>query len=240
MWDARLTSELILLFLYLGFMALQAAIDDPRRADKAGAVLALVGVDQRADHLFLGEMVEHAAPGRVGEPDARPDAWPSTMLLGMLLMALAFWMYSIAATLMRVRCHHSRARAQHRLGQSSCRSAQHELGQRSGVSSRWAATAGYVWGSYGVTAACIAVEIAVLITRRRAGWLRTVNPFQGNTESMTTATFARADLDRLAGSRRSPLCGIALPDFETRARRPRLRGSSRASCPGDMPCCRRE
>ena len=43
-WDARLTSELILLFLYIGFMALQAAIDDPRRADRAGAVLALVGV----------------------------------------------------------------------------------------------------------------------------------------------------------------------------------------------------
>ena len=43
-WDARLTSELILLFLYFGFMALQAAIDDPRRADRAGAVLALVGV----------------------------------------------------------------------------------------------------------------------------------------------------------------------------------------------------
>jgi hypothetical protein len=43
-WDARLTSELILLFLYIGFIALQAAIDDPRRADKAGAILALVGV----------------------------------------------------------------------------------------------------------------------------------------------------------------------------------------------------
>ena len=43
-WDARLTSELILLFLYLGFLALQSSIDDPRRADKAGAVLALVGV----------------------------------------------------------------------------------------------------------------------------------------------------------------------------------------------------
>src|SRR3989338_10778603 len=42
-WDARLTSELILLFLYLGFMALKAAIDDPRRADRAGAVLAIVG-----------------------------------------------------------------------------------------------------------------------------------------------------------------------------------------------------
>ena len=43
-WDARLTSELILLFLYLGFLALQSSIDDPRRADKACAVLALVGV----------------------------------------------------------------------------------------------------------------------------------------------------------------------------------------------------
>src|SRR5687768_7126550 len=43
-WDARLTSELILFFLYLGFISLQAAIDDPRRADRAGAVLALVGV----------------------------------------------------------------------------------------------------------------------------------------------------------------------------------------------------
>src|SRR5436190_14804638 len=43
-WDARLTSELVLLFLYLRFMALQAAIDDPRRADRAGALLAVVGV----------------------------------------------------------------------------------------------------------------------------------------------------------------------------------------------------
>src|SRR6266446_10024801 len=43
-WDARLTSELILLFLYFGFIALQASIDDRRRADRAGAVLAIVGV----------------------------------------------------------------------------------------------------------------------------------------------------------------------------------------------------
>src|SRR2546428_9923781 len=51
-WDARLTSELILLFLYFGFMALQAAIDDPRRADKAGAVLALAGVGNIPDNYF--------------------------------------------------------------------------------------------------------------------------------------------------------------------------------------------
>src|SRR5208282_3997747 len=42
-WDARLTSTLILLFLYVGFLSLHAAIDDPRRADRACAVLALVG-----------------------------------------------------------------------------------------------------------------------------------------------------------------------------------------------------
>ena len=44
-WDARLTSELILFFLYLGYMALHAAIDDPRRADRAGAR------DRLGDHL---------------------------------------------------------------------------------------------------------------------------------------------------------------------------------------------
>ncbi|HEC07695.1 MAG TPA: heme ABC transporter permease, partial [Thiolapillus brandeum] len=43
-WDARLTSELILFFLYIGFIALQGSIDDTRRADRAGAVLLLVGV----------------------------------------------------------------------------------------------------------------------------------------------------------------------------------------------------
>ncbi len=43
-WDARMTSTLILLFLYIGFISLQSAIDEPRRADRAGAVLALVGV----------------------------------------------------------------------------------------------------------------------------------------------------------------------------------------------------
>ena len=43
-WDARLTAELILLFLYLGYMGLRAAIDDTNRADRASAILALVGV----------------------------------------------------------------------------------------------------------------------------------------------------------------------------------------------------
>ena len=43
-WDPRLTSELILLFLYLGYMGLRAALEDTQRADRASAVLAVVGV----------------------------------------------------------------------------------------------------------------------------------------------------------------------------------------------------
>ena len=43
-WDARLTSELILFFLYLGFIALHSAIDDKRRADRAASVISIVGV----------------------------------------------------------------------------------------------------------------------------------------------------------------------------------------------------
>ena len=66
-WDARLTSQLLLLFLYFGFIALTRAIEDPRRADRAGAIIALVGAE-RTHHLFLGELVEHPASGRFGEP----------------------------------------------------------------------------------------------------------------------------------------------------------------------------
>ena len=43
-WDPRLTAELVLLFLYFGYMGLRAGIEDPRKADKASAVLAIVGV----------------------------------------------------------------------------------------------------------------------------------------------------------------------------------------------------
>jgi heme exporter protein C len=102
-WDARLTSELILLFLYIGFIALQAAIDDPaprrqgRRDPRAGRR------GQHSDHLFFGQVVEHPASGRFGQPDQEPRAWPAMMLWGMLLCALACWMYSIAIALMRVR-----------------------------------------------------------------------------------------------------------------------------------------
>ena len=100
-WDARLTSTLILFFLYLGFMALQAAIDEPRRADKAGAILALVGVVNVPIIYFSvrwWNTLHQGASVSVGK-----SAMAQTMLIAMLLMALAFWMYSIAVSLGRVR-----------------------------------------------------------------------------------------------------------------------------------------
>ncbi|MCA3130142.1 MAG: heme ABC transporter permease [Betaproteobacteria bacterium] len=100
-WDARLTSELILLFLYLGFMALQASIDDPRRADKAGAILAMVGVVNVPIIYFSVKWWNTLHQG-ASVSLTRAPSMASDMLTGMLLMALAFWMYAIAAALMRV------------------------------------------------------------------------------------------------------------------------------------------
>jgi heme exporter protein C len=101
-WDARLTSELILFFLYLGFMALQAAIDDPRRADKAGAVLALVGVVNVPIIYFSVKWWNTLHQG-ASVSLTRSPSMAQTMLWGMLLMALAFWMYAVAVALARVR-----------------------------------------------------------------------------------------------------------------------------------------
>ena len=101
-WDARLTSELILLFLYIGFMALQAAIDDPRRADRAGAVLAIVGVINVPVIYFSVQWWNTLHQG-ASVSVTRAPSMAATMFLGMILFALGFWMYSIAASLSRAR-----------------------------------------------------------------------------------------------------------------------------------------
>jgi heme exporter protein C len=100
-WDARLTSELILFFLYLGFMALQASIDDPRRADKAGAIVALVGAVNVPIIYFSVKWWNTLHQG--SSVNLSKSSMAVTMLWGMLLMALCFWMYSIAMALTRVR-----------------------------------------------------------------------------------------------------------------------------------------
>jgi heme exporter protein C len=101
-WDARLTSELILLFLYVGFIALQSAIEDPRRADKAGAILALVGVVNVPIIYFSVKWWNTLHQGSSVSLTKSPSM-ATTMWLGMLLCALACWMYSIAVALIRVR-----------------------------------------------------------------------------------------------------------------------------------------
>ena len=90
-------------------MALQAAIEDPRRADRAGAVLALVGVVNIPIIYFSVQWWNTLHQG-ASVSLTRAPTMAATMFTGMLLMALAFWMYSIAAALLRVRCIIRRAR----------------------------------------------------------------------------------------------------------------------------------
>ena len=101
-WDARLTSELILLFLYLGFLALQSSIDDARRADKACAVLALVGVVNVPIIYFSVKWWNTLHQG-ASVSFSKGSSMAAPMLAGMLVMALAFWAYCIAVSLARLR-----------------------------------------------------------------------------------------------------------------------------------------
>src|SRR5690349_4495004 len=102
-WDARLTSELILLFLYFGFLALTASIDDRRRADRAGALLAIVGV-VNIPIIYYSVQWWNTLHQGASVSFTKAPSMAVAMLSGMLLMALAFWMYSIAVAMVRVRC----------------------------------------------------------------------------------------------------------------------------------------
>ena len=101
-WDARMTSELILLFLYLGIIALRNAIDDSRRADRACAVLALTGVVNIPIIYFSVYWWNTLHQGATISLTRAPSM-ASVMLAGMLVMAFAAWFYAIAAILTRVR-----------------------------------------------------------------------------------------------------------------------------------------
>ncbi|TCS73305.1 heme exporter protein C [Sulfuritortus calidifontis] len=100
-WDARLTSELILLFLYVGIMALWAAIDDPRRGDKAGALLALIGAINVPIIYFSVQWWNTLHQGSSIKPSG--TSMDEVMLYGMLIMAIAAWLYTIAVVFVRVR-----------------------------------------------------------------------------------------------------------------------------------------
>jgi heme exporter protein C len=104
-WDARLTSELVLFFLYLGYMALEASIDDPRRAARATAVLALVGVVNIPIIHFsvdwwntLHQPASISSINKIGRPSIAPS-----MLWPLLLMGLAYTFFYFTMLLIRVR-----------------------------------------------------------------------------------------------------------------------------------------
>ena len=102
-WDARLTSELILLFLYLGYLGVASAIEDPERADAAGAIVLLAGVVNVPIIYFSVQWWSTLHQGATIRIDAAPSM-THTMLAGMLLMTLACWAYTLAVCLLRTRC----------------------------------------------------------------------------------------------------------------------------------------
>jgi heme exporter protein C len=102
-WDARMTSTLILLFLYLGYIALDNAIEDRRRADRAGALLVLVGAVNVPIIYFSVKWWNTLHQGASVSLVASPKM-AQVMLATMLIMTLACWAYSIAVSLVRVRC----------------------------------------------------------------------------------------------------------------------------------------
>lgn len=102
-WDARLTAELILLFLYLGYMGLESAIPDKRSAARATAILALVGtVNIPIIHFSVewwNTLHQGATVTKLGAPSIHPS-----MLWPLLLMAAGFKLFYFASLLVRARC----------------------------------------------------------------------------------------------------------------------------------------
>jgi heme exporter protein C len=101
-WDARLTSVLVLFFLYLGYLALVHAFDDPTRGARAGAILALVGVVNIPIIKFSVDwwntLHQPASVFRLGGPTI-----VLSMLLPLLVMAIAFTALFFALWLVRIR-----------------------------------------------------------------------------------------------------------------------------------------
>ena len=101
-WDARLTSMLVLLFLYLGYMALADAFDDPARGAKAAAILALVGFVNVPIIKFSVDwwntLHQPASVIKMGGP-----AIHLSMLAPLLIMVAGFTSFYVAVLIMRMR-----------------------------------------------------------------------------------------------------------------------------------------
>jgi heme exporter protein C len=101
-WDARMTSELILLFLYLGFMALHNAFDDRKTADRAAAILAIVGIVNIPIIHFSVEWWNSLHQGATISKFEKPSM-DTDMLKALLVMIFAFQFYFFTVLMQRVR-----------------------------------------------------------------------------------------------------------------------------------------
>ena len=101
-WDARMTSTLILLFLYFGYMALTHAIEDQNRADRAGSILVLVG-SINVPTIYFSVNLWNTLHQRSSVNPVSGSKMVTVMLLAMLVMMLAAWCYSVAVVLHRAR-----------------------------------------------------------------------------------------------------------------------------------------
>jgi heme exporter protein C len=110
-WDARLTSVLILFFFYLGYMALRAALDDEQKAARAAAILALVGlINVPIVHFSVtwwNSLHQAASVFRLGGPTI---AW--SLLLPLLVMALGYMSLFFTLWIVRTRTEVMRTRAE--------------------------------------------------------------------------------------------------------------------------------
>jgi heme exporter protein C len=101
-WDPRLTSELIQLFLYLGYMALRSSFDETQRADRASAILAIVGVVNvpivKYSVVWWNSLHQGPSISKLDSPSI-----DSSMLWPLLLMMLAFVLYFAAVMCDRIR-----------------------------------------------------------------------------------------------------------------------------------------
>jgi heme exporter protein C len=101
-WDARLTSELVLLFLYFGYMALRAAIEDENRADRASALLAIIGVINVPIIKYSVEwwhtLHQTASIYKLGKPSMPPD-----MYIWLIMMIVGFMCFFGALLMIRTR-----------------------------------------------------------------------------------------------------------------------------------------
>lgn len=101
-WDARLTTELILLFLYLSIMSLNTAIEDRRRSDRACALLTLVGV-VNVPIIYFSVIWWNTLHQVASISFSRGTTMANTMLWGIVLMTASFWAYAATISLLRCR-----------------------------------------------------------------------------------------------------------------------------------------